>query len=205
MICRKCKKSFEPIKTYSGLNQSKDCNSCRIEAETLKRKIIMLQRTEQKKKVPEIALKLNQQVVRKNRTTDYSKMSLPKLHKLAERHFNEFIRYRDELPDKTFYCPTCRTYKRIIGRQYQACHCFPAGKYSALKYHEQNVFGGCLACNYFKHGTNYIYNDWVRNKIGESDYNKLILLSNSPAKMDRFDVIQVIEKYKEKNLQFKNG
>jgi hypothetical protein len=147
-------------------------------------------------KSPEIAIKL--------RKVDYSKMTIGQLNKLAEKHFNKFIRNRDELPGKMFYCPTCKTYKRIVGRQYQSCHCFPAGKFSALKYNEKNVYGGCLGCNYFQHGTNYIYNDWVRNKIGEEEYSKLQLLSNSSGKLSRFELIHIIETYKAKNKVFRS-
>ena len=202
MICKSCKLSFEPIKTFSGLNQSKLCNQCRYNAEMAKRKVLNMQRNDSAKKVLKIGLKSKSK--KDGRETDYSKLSLPELHKIAERHFNKFIRNRDELPGKTFYCPTCKTTKRIISRQYQACHCFPAGKFSSLKYNENNVFGGCLHCNYYQHGTNYVYNDWVREKIGEVEYEKLKMLSHSPAKLSRFDVIQIIETYKEKNKQFKN-
>ena len=198
MICknRECKAEFTP-QYRNGVLISPYCPDCRYKTALQKRRDKMNVTV---MKVPKIALKTK--LKKDGRETDYSKLSLPKLHKIAERHFNKFIRNRDELPGKTFYCPTCKTTKRIMGRQYQACHCFPAGKYSALKYHEQNVYGGCLSCNYYQHGTNYIYNDWVRNKIGESDYQKLTLLSNTSAKLSRFDVIQIIETYKEKNKQF---
>ena len=68
----------------------------------------------------------------------YQKYSVPKLIDLAEKHFNKFIRERDRLKDlgdgQYFYCPTCKTQKRIVGDNYQACHCFPGGIYSWIKF-----------------------------------------------------------------------
>jgi hypothetical protein len=136
----------------------------------------------------------------------YQKYSLPKLIKEAEKVFNTFIRERDRLKDlgdgQYFYCPTCRRQKRIIGDNYQACHCFPGGegKYLWHKFNEDNVFGGCKHCNYYQHGTNYEYNDWVRNKIGEERYQKLLdandYFRRNGYKWDRFTLIEIIEKYK---------
>lgn len=205
-----------PQISYAGLIVSGYCQSCRMKREFAKRREQADKRNVQEPISDKTALKIKlgvvkksltteKEVVRKKRTTDLSEKSLPQLHKIAERHFNKFIRLRDRIDKFSFYCPTCRTYKRIVGRQYQACHCFPAGKYSALKYNEKNVYGGCLHCNYHQHGTNYIYNDWVREKIGDAEYNKLKLLSNTDAKMTRFEVIQIIEMYKAKNKAFKNS
>lgn len=134
----------------------------------------------------------------------YQKLALPKLIKKAETVFNKFIRERDRLKDlgdgQYFYCPTCKTQKRIQGDNYQACHCFPGGIYTWLKFNENNVFGGCKSCNYFKHGANYEYNDWVREKIGDENYNELKFLNSyyqaHGYKWDRMFLIEVIEKYK---------
>jgi hypothetical protein len=134
----------------------------------------------------------------------YQKYSLPDLIKKAEKVFNTFIRERDRLKNigdgQYFYCPTCKTQKRIVGDNYQACHCFPGGHYGWIKFNEDNVFGGCKSCNYFKHGVNYEYNDWVRNKIGEERYQKLKDLNTyyqtNGFKWDRYVLIEIIERYK---------
>ena len=134
----------------------------------------------------------------------YAKYDTVALFKMAERHFNKFIRERDRLKDigdgQYFYCPTCRQQKRIVGDNYQACHVFPGGQYEWLKFNEDNCFGGCKSCNYFKHGANYEYNDWVRAHIGEERYNKLLELNayyrRNGYKRDRYVLIEVIETYK---------
>ena len=197
-----CKIKFTPQVNYSNLIVSGYCPECRFAREMAKRRIQSDKMNHREPISDKMALKSKIEVVRKKRTTELSQKSLPELHGIAERHFNKFIRLRDRIDEFTFYCPTCRTYKRIVGKQYQACHCFPAGKFSSLKYNEKNVYGGCLHCNYYQHGTNYIYNDWVREKIGEAEYNKLKMLSNISGEMGRFEVIQIIETYKAKNKAF---
>lgn len=179
----------------NGILISTRCPDCIWIANRTKR---VMQRDRAKNKVPKIALKSNCKENRKSRISDYSKMDHKHLLAMAVRYFNAFIRKRDELPNKTFFCPTCGNIKRIKGKEYQACHCFPAGHCSALRFNELNVYGGCLQCNYFKHGTNYRYNDWVRHKIGEEEYNKLETLSHTSGKFDRFELIMIIETYKEK-------
>ena len=194
----KCGAEFIPQVGFNGIVVSKYCQQCRYENEIAKRRQRIGQSIIQKPKGLKTGLKSNSTVVRKSRTTDYSKTDHKHLLKLAVKYFNAFIRKRDELPNKTFYCPTCGKYKRIIGDNYQACHVFPAGHCTALRFNELNVWGGCKACNYHKHGVNYIYNDWLRNKIGEQEYQKLQLMSNASGKMERFELIQVIEVYKAK-------
>jgi hypothetical protein len=190
--CKECGNPFIPMRGANSIVQSRTCNPCRFRINIEARHLL-------KSKPLKTALKSNVQVGRKSRTTDYSKMSHPALLKLAVRHFNQFIRNRDELPNRTFYCPTCKKTKVIDGDNYQACHCFPAGFYTALRFNEQNVWGGCKACNYHKHGASYEYNDWVRNKIGEVEYQKLLLMKNQSGKQDRFQLIMIIEKYKSLN------
>jgi hypothetical protein len=141
----------------------------------------------------------------------YKSKSIPALLRLAEEAFNAYIRERDRLKNygdgQYFYCPTCRTTKRIQGNNYHACHCFPAGHYSWLKFNEDNCFGGCLSCNYYKHGAAYEYNDWVRDKIGEERYQKLKDLTDyyrrTGWKWDRYSLIETIFTYREKIKKLK--
>jgi hypothetical protein len=131
----------------------------------------------------------------------YSKKSIPQLLKLAETYFNRFIRERDRDGDY-FYCPTCQKTKRIEGNNYHACHLFPAGHYPALRFNEDNCFGGCLQCNYYKHGMGHEYGDYVRNKIGDERYNDLLYrkayFKSNPFKWERIALIEKIETYKNK-------
>ena len=193
-----CGHGFTP-QYRNGILISKLCPDCRYKNELKKRNE---QRDRQKEKVSETALKSKVVGSRETRRPDYSEMDHKHLLAMAIRYFNAFIRKRDELPDKTYFCPTCGHFKIIKGRQYQACHCFPAGTCSALRFNELNVYGGCLSCNYFAHGVNHRYNDWVRRKIGDVEYLKLEILSHTSGKFDRFELIMIIETYKEKIKQY---
>lgn len=127
--------------------------------------------------------------------------SIKELRKLAQKHFNAFIRERDKLTDDTFFCPTCGKIKRIEGNNYHACHFLPAGHYPALAMDEDNCFGGCLACNYYRHGVTHEYGEWVRKKIGDTRWNELMFkkeyYKRNSWKWDKTSLILKIETYKQ--------
>ena len=203
MNCKICNNPFEPIRGLNGIAKSKYCPQCLYEANILRRKAKLSHSAvfgNGEIKQPKKGLKQKVGKVRKSRNTDYSEKSVKSLLAILKTHFNLYIRNRDRLPGNTFFCPTCQTHKAISGDNYQACHCFPS-TYSALRFHELNVWGGCKACNYFRHGAGHEYNDWLRNKIGESEYNKLLLLKNQRVKWNKFELIALINKYKMLNLQ----
>lgn len=195
--CTICKNPFVPIKTYSGFNQSRLCKDCRIEVESAKRRVQMQKRTEAKARA----------VLGGRKEEALHKMSQPNLLKTAQDEFNLFIRNRDRLPNGTFYCPTCKKFKTIKGGNYHACHFYPVGHYSALRYNENNVFGGCSACNRYKHGVGYEYADWVRQKIGEQEYQKLreiqSLWDATGGRWEKLELIEIIKKYRTLNKQYK--
>lgn len=129
----------------------------------------------------------------------YQSKSIPQLIKIAEKHFNRFIRERDRDGDY-FYCPTCKKTKKIEGSNFHACHFYPAGHYPWHRFNENNVFGGCIQCNYYKHGMGHEYGDYVREKIGQEAYDKLKqdndFYKRTGFKWDRFALIEIILKYK---------
>lgn len=195
--CTVCKTPFKPLRRH-GIAISKTCKECAKLVKEAKRNL-----RETRRRIKEERAKITPQMRRKE---TFMQMSQPKLLSLAQTHFNEFIRNRDRLPMDRFYCPTCRQFKFIEGGNFHACHCYPAGKYSALRFHEQNVWGGCSQCNRFQHGTSYRYNDWVREKIGEEDYARLEEIQKEwdlrGDRWDKFDLIEIIEKYTELNKQY---
>ena len=135
----------------------------------------------------------------------YNKKNLPALLKIATRHFNRFIRDRDKYGDY-FKCISCGRTKRIEGNNYHACHYFPAGLYPWLRFDEDNVHGGCLQCNYFKHGAGYAYTEPLVAKIGEKRYEALLMRKDSTRgfKWDRFTIIDIILKYDSKGTKSTN-
>lgn len=133
----------------------------------------------------------------------YSTLPAEYLIPVADKHFNKFIRERDKLTDKTFYCPTCDKVKIIEGDNYNACHLFPKHIYSWLRYNEDAVWGGCKGCNKYKHAFGQSFHPWVIQKIGEERYDALKNLNtyhkHHGFKWEREALIFIIEKYKSLN------
>ena len=129
----------------------------------------------------------------------YQKKTLPWLMNKAGVVFRKWIRERDR--DGSFFtCISCGQTKKIVGDNYQAGHYYSAGEYSGLKFHEWNVHGQCKACNYFKSGNLIPYRTNMIAKIGEREYGDLVYLAarykRHGKKWTRFDLIEIIEKYK---------
>ena len=127
-----------------------------------------------------------------------SKLSTPKLKIKAQQVFNEYIRARDFGKP----CISCGSMNTS-----QASHFYSAGKYSLLRFNEDNVHLACLRCNYFLHGNLIPYRENLIKKIGIELFEKLELLSKikAPVKNDRFLFQEIIDTYKEKKLQLHFG
>ena len=119
----------------------------------------------------------------------YLKKSIPSLKKILERRLHKFIRSRDEgLP-----CISCGLFKKL-----QAGHFYSAGKFSRLKFDEDNIHGQCLRCNYY--GGNEVairYRERLIKRIGIKRVHRLDRISQdrTPFKWDRFYLIEKILKY----------
>lgn len=84
-------------------------------------------------------------------------MSLPDQIKKTQATFNKYIRLRDK--DKG--CVSCKSPKVE-----HASHFFSAGKFTALRFNEDNVHGSCLRCNYFMGGNLLEYRKTLVKRIG---------------------------------------
>ena len=117
---------------------------------------------------------------------------LPNLLKKAQTVFNKFIRERDK--DKP--CITCGRYKIE-----HACHFYSAGHYSALRFTEDNVHGGCLQCNYFKHGAGNEYRRQLEKRIGSERIALLdaVATRSRIKKWSRLELEIIIQQYSLKN------
>lgn len=122
-----------------------------------------------------------------------SDKSVSQLIKIATRHFNAFIRKRDEGKP----CINCGHFREL-----QAGHYFPTSTYSGLRFHLDNVHGECKQCNYFNSQSHsYGYRKNLEDKIGTGAFNQLELVAASyrrtGKKWSRFELIEIIEKYKQ--------
>ena len=121
----------------------------------------------------------------------YRNKTVSQLLKIAVRHFNLYIRKRDHgLP-----CISCGKKTSL-----QAGHFYSAGKHPSLRFNEDNVHGQCLSCNYYKSGDLLNYRINLIAKIGiDRVYDleqKVVLSKKLRFKWSRFDLVDIIEKYK---------
>ena len=80
--------------------------------------------------------------------------------KKAQTAFNAYIRARDAgLPCISCGCPDGQ------GKR-NACHYRPAGVNTALRFNEDNVFGGCERCNTYQSGNLVNYRIGLIKRIG---------------------------------------
>jgi hypothetical protein len=118
----------------------------------------------------------------------YSKHKTKDLKDLAQKYFNAYIRKRDEGQ----MCISCGN-KPVQ----QAGHYFSAGKFNGLRFHEDNVHGQCIQCNFYLHGNLIHYRANLEKKIGKKKLDELELkASKTTIKNDRFQYIEIIKKYK---------
>lgn len=121
----------------------------------------------------------------------YEKKSIPELIKIATRHFNKYIRERDNESG----CISCNT-----GQAQEAGHFYSGGHYSSLRFNENNVHGQCKKCNRHLHGNLLEYRRRITDRIDLSDLNELDRLADyykrNGFKWDRFALIDIILKYK---------
>lgn len=116
-------------------------------------------------------------------------LSYQKLLAKAQKIFNAWIRDRDQ--DKC--CITCG--KPLIEH---ACHFYPAGQYTALRFNENNVHGGCLQCNFFKHGNLNFYRKNLILRIGQQKVELLDAAATRQRvkKWSRWELEEICERYK---------
>jgi hypothetical protein len=108
----------------------------------------------------------------------------------TQRVFNTYIRKRDK--DKG--CVSCKSPKVE-----HASHYFSAGKYPALRFHEDNVHGSCLRCNYFMAGNLIEYRKTLVKRIGNERLE--LLEGQANRKVHKWSVLElqtIEQEYKQK-------
>jgi len=127
----------------------------------------------------------------------YKDKTVPKLLQLAQKVFNAYIRKRDNLGNY-FVCISCQKPKAL--GQMHAGHFFSAGHNPSVRFDEDNVHGQCIHCNTYQHGNLAKYKDNLIRKIGKERFEALEVKvgfeKRVGKKWDRFELIEVIEKYK---------
>lgn len=139
----------------------------------------------------------------------YSDKTTPQLIKIAERHFNTFIKLRDTDDYGRGNCISSGQPLKYPSKdkKAQAGHYYSGGHYPWLKFHEYNVHLQGKSDNYFKSGNLIEYRKNLIKKIGIENVEELDRLAaqgkRNGFKWDRFFLIEVIEKYKKINKELK--
>ncbi len=133
---------------------------------------------------------MNAKTIRK-----YKNKSISQLLKIAQRHFNKYIRLRDSEGDY-FTCISCGKVKSTD--KMDCGHYIAVGYSGMLRFNEDNAHGQCRACNSFKHGNPIEYRKRLIQKIGVERVEILESLSRTAHKWDRAGLVYTIEQYKTK-------
>lgn len=132
----------------------------------------------------------------------YHGKSVASLKITAQKWFNLFIRLRDTDENGFGRCISSGQPLQVPSDKAQAGHFYPAGHYSILRFNEDNVHLQGKSDNYFKSGNLNEYRKNLITKIGQdrvqvlddvADFSKRQVF-----KWDRFELIEIIEKYKAK-------
>lgn len=126
----------------------------------------------------------------KDRTPIIPEKSLPTLLGIAQKIFNIFIRKRDQ-DNPCIYCSQPMNPKDKLN-PIEAAHFYPVSTCQALRFDEENVFGAHKFCNQDNNRDAITFN--VKARLG--DIESLYVKSHSLVKFSRFEVLEIIEKYK---------
>ena len=131
----------------------------------------------------------------------YKDKDFKSLERLAQKHFNSFIRRRDMNTDKvSFTCISCGAVKPIS--KMHAGHFYSSGHYPILRFHEDNVNGQCHRCNRHLHGNLIGYRERLVKKIGQERMCMLEHLAQRKRyRLDRWTLIEKIIHYKNLNSE----
>ena len=118
------------------------------------------------------------------------------LEKLAVKHFNAYIRWRDSQEIKDgFICISCRELKSVT--KMHAGHFYSSGHYPILRFDPDNVHGQCERCNHFLSGNLNEYRKNLEVKVGRERLEILDQKSKARGhRIDRWTLIEIIIKYK---------
>ena len=119
------------------------------------------------------------------------------LTKKAQRYFNSYIRARD-------LGKLCISCDKPLGNKFDAGHYFSTS-YKNVTFNENNVHGQCVHCNQHQHGNLLNYQLGIERRIGADELIKLHEEAHKTRKYTRQELKDVIETYKQKIKDVRNG
>lgn len=126
-------------------------------------------------------------------------MTLQDWIKIAQSHFNTYIRLNDKILGNP--CISCR---KPLTSKYDAGHYYNANNHWNLRFDERNVHSQCVECNQHKHGNLIEYRKQLEFYFGATWLNQLDKDSQITRKFTIDEVKQIAETYKKKCKELKN-
>ena len=116
----------------------------------------------------------------------------------ADKVFSEYIRRRYANHKGIAECYTCGTKKHWKELQ---CGHFQSRKHYATRWNETNCQVQCAACNVFRYGEQFRFGRNLDIEFGNGTAEGLYQLSSQVMKYTNFELVEMIEHYKEKLAQ----
>ena len=113
------------------------------------------------------------------------------LVKKLDTIFSQYIRMRNANANGYVECVTCG--KQDHWKSMDCGH-FMSRKFMSTRWHEDNCQVQCKSCNVFRYGEQYKYSLW----LGQDKAEKLHQLSRQTLKLFDYDLLDLINIYKEK-------
>ena len=120
------------------------------------------------------------------------KPTLANLKKKLDATFSRWVRQRGADEGGTNTCVTCGRLAHIS--ELHAGHYY-SRRYTAVRWHELNVWPQCPRCNIFMSGNYPAYARFLLNTIGQSAMEELDYLHRQTTKLTRSDLEAMIQKY----------
>jgi hypothetical protein len=161
----KCGETFTPYRTFDKL-----CYVCTKTKQALKN-LEAIKKTTKKKQREDL-------------------MTLQDYFKIAQTHFNKYIRLRDA----GNLCISCKKKPK----KENAGHYFSAGTHTNVRFDEMNVHLQCEHCNTFLSGNLIEYGIHLENKIGADEFTMLRERAYITRKYTKDELKELAEYYKQK-------
>lgn len=182
--CKACKKLFQPFNSMT--------KACSLDC------ALILARA-RRAKMEAAAEKAEKAEARKAKK-EFMENDTKRLKALAQKTFNAYIRERD----KDEGCVSCDKHSTWTGGLWHAGHYLTTAAKPQLRFNEFNVNKQCSQCNLFLSGNVARYKARLCKKIGTAAVEALEN-DNTKARYRAEDYRQIIQTYKQKLKELKNG
>lgn len=113
----------------------------------------------------------------------------------ADKYFSLYIRKQAATTGGYCQCVTCGKWK--FWKQIDCGHWQRRG-YEGTRYDQRNAAPQCRHCNYYRQGKPEIFEDYIRQKYGQSVVNELKWKAKARTKRKQKDYEWIAKEYKEK-------